>query len=103
MRENGGKIDIPRVEIVDWPTCPVRLFKTSATIIDPRIVDLFMRKAPRYKLNIYALQYHPLNAYGRKAEPKGSWREPEARLLAFTVQKRDGSLLDLISDESAHD
>ncbi|MGD8241151.1 MAG: beta-N-acetylglucosaminidase domain-containing protein, partial [Armatimonadota bacterium] len=47
------------------------LVKNSATKDDPATIERFAGLLPRYKLNVYALQYH--------AEQNGTWREPSER------------------------
>jgi len=71
LRADGRSISMPRVEIVDWPTYRIRLVKVSATKCDPDRALLLARVLPRYKINVYALQYHP--------ERDGTWRKPSAR------------------------
>jgi len=62
---------LPRVEIVDWPSYRIRLVKNSGSRNDPAMIEQFAGLLPRYKINVYALQYH--------AEEGGTWREPSKR------------------------
>ena len=71
LSANGQAVSLPWVEIVDWPTYRLRLVKVSATKDDPDVAVRLARLLPRYKLNVYGLQYHP--------EKGGTWRQPSER------------------------
>lgn len=68
LSEDNTSISLPRVEITDWPTYRIRLVKTSGSKDDPAIIERLAHLLPRYKINVYALQYHN--------EPDGTWRQP---------------------------
>jgi len=71
LREDGGHASLPRMDIVDWPSFRVRLVKNSASHSNPALVEKLARTLPRYKINVYALQYH--------GNRKTSWRNPPER------------------------
>ncbi|MGC9319804.1 MAG: beta-N-acetylglucosaminidase domain-containing protein [Armatimonadota bacterium] len=71
LERAGPDVRMPRVRIVDWPAFRLRLVKVSATRSDPEIVARYAEVLPRWKLNLFALQYH--------RESDGTWREPSPR------------------------
>ena len=73
LQKDGNSVTIPRVDIVDWPSFPVRLVKNSASRGNPAVVERVARLLPRYKINVYALQYHS----GRG----GTWRKPSEKYV----------------------
>ena len=73
LRRDGDSVTVPACEIVDWPSFPVRLVKNSATRGAPAVVEKIARTLPRYKINVYALQYHK--------ERNGTWREPSEKYV----------------------
>lgn len=86
---DGDALVIPRVTISDWPTYRIRLVKVSATKNDPDTVIRLGEILPRYKVNVYGLQYH--------SESNGTWREPSAGYRKAIEQvgasaRRDGVL-----------
>ncbi len=66
-------VEMPRVEIVDWPTYRIRLVKNDASMARRESLERFARVLPQYKINVYALQYHE--------EEDGTWRKPSARYV----------------------
>ncbi len=81
LQAGESGVSVPRVGIVDWPTYRIRLVKVSATAGEPETRLHLARVLPRYKLNVYALQYH--------AERDGTWREPSEQYQAAIEQVGD--------------
>jgi hypothetical protein len=71
LQAGESGVSVPRVGIVDWPTYRIRLVKVSGSRGDPETVARIARLLPRYKANVFALQYH--------SERDGTWREPSER------------------------
>jgi len=90
LSKEGSGIGLSHVEIVDWPTYTIRLIKNGAQVGEPKEFERMARLMARYKLNVYALQYHE--------EKGGTWRQPSPRFTgnvqAATRAARESGAVD---------
>lgn len=70
LRKDGGKVDLPRVTICDWPAFPVRGFMldTGRNYQSPELLKEQIEVMARYKLNVF--HFHFTDNPGWRLESK---------------------------------
>ena len=60
--DENGRIRLPVTTLFDWPECPLRLAKTSASENRLETIEAFSVWLPAFKLDMLGLQYHGDNS-----------------------------------------